>query len=731
MKTGNTLRMAKNSLLCFFTTLAAGFLVACGSDGSGDFNFIGGGTPTPMTVAMTVIAPSSPGVPTFSQPDLPTVNFSSYLFDTAAEGVEYSGPTGNGMTGEGGVFLASEGVFEFSIADTALGSVQIRSQDEDNAVTPADFIGVVDETQVITIARIMQALDEDNTLQNGISISQATRDDSEGVSLLYSRVGISDEAIAGNSVGDNNKQYTIPSVANAKSHLADTRKCLFSGGYVGDFEGTLLGTDVNGQSYYAVEPFVNRVRRFTGDGDQIFSTFDETSAIGVIGSTITLSPGNELSFITPRLVTGVLQNTDDDGNTVFSSADNLTLAVNTGNPSATRRVVGVETTNTVEVVAGMYVLDYFEEATVFRGQYYSVDAGGTISIVPLSLTIANGGSWPTVAMTVATMLTLSGDNATITVGVVRVDENYGSFDGVFATGVDSQLSGTWCDIGGAVGSTVAPTPPTPSIEVIVTWNEVEGATSYKLYRATMTVSVGSTVSVANTQVGGDISTTTYVDTPPAGPEYFYRLQACNSAGCSKHPFGPPDPAAGGGDGGTVAMTMTMTMTMTVAVAPAQPSVPSASAQSDTEIEVTWDAVSLATTYNLYRATVSGVTSTLQIGGDLATTTYTDSELSANTDYFYQLEACNSAGCSERSPEVSVTTNDDGQCDVGDMLAIGESCIWREHTFMAEAGGLSIAGPRVNSAPLNTNQFTQEEPPSSGNLLMATRSGTTWEITRAD
>ena len=37
MKTGNTLRMAKNSLLCFFMTLAGGFLVACGSssDGSG------------------------------------------------------------------------------------------------------------------------------------------------------------------------------------------------------------------------------------------------------------------------------------------------------------------------------------------------------------------------------------------------------------------------------------------------------------------------------------------------------------------------------------------------------------------------------------------------------------------------------------------------------------------------------------------------------------------------
>ena len=728
MKTGNTLRTAKNSLLCFFTTLAAGFLVACGSDGSGDFNFIGGGTPTPMTVAMTVIAPSSPGVPTFSQPDLSTVNFSSYLFDTAAEGVEYSGPTGNGVTGKGGVFLASAeegGVFEFSIADTALGSVQIRSQDENNAVTPADFIGVVDEAQVITIARIMQALDFDGDLQNGISISQDVRQDQEGVSRLYSELARSTGAIGANQVGDAPKVYEIPSVADAMNHLADTRKCLFSGGYVGDFEGTLAGIDVSGQSYYAVEPFVNQVRVFTDADDQPFLTFDETSTVGVIGSTITLSPGSELSFIAPRLVTGVFQTTNPgDGSTILLATDNLTLAE--GNPGATRRIVGVETTNTVMAVAGMYVLDYFEEATVFRGRYYDVDAdSNAVSTVSLSLTIANGGSWPTVAMTVATMLTLSGDNATITVGVVRVDENYGSFDGVFATGVDSQLSGTWCDIGGAVGSTVAPTPPTPLIEITVMWSEVSLATSYKLYRSTMTVSVGSTVSVADTQVGGDISTTTYVDTPPAGPDYFYRVEACNSAGCSDDPA----PAAGGGDGNGNGGGGGGN-----GDAPAQPSAPSASAQSDTEIEVTWDAVSLATSYKLYRATVSSGTYD-QVGGDISALRYLDSGRSAETEYFYQLEACNSAGCSERSPEVSATTEvavDDGQCRMGQVLMTGDSCEYRGLEFSVLPNGLFDAGggflmdsPRVDVSGTTINDVEI-------GTFIATRSGTggdtEWTIT---
>ena len=529
MKTGNTLRTAKNSLLCFFMALAGGFLVACGSDGGGG-GFGAGGSGVP----------SSPSDhPTFSQPSVAADNFPAYLSDTAAEGVEYSGPTGNGVTGEGGVFLASEGVFEFSIGATDLGNVSLNSAWANNEVTPSDFMGV-DDAQVVTIARIMQGLDLGNDLKDGISISQGARDHPEDLSALLDNMGtvqITAVVIGGDS-------YTIPSADDAKNHLADTRKCLFSGGYVGDFEGTSAdGTTRRGQSYYAVEPFVNRARRFTGGGSDDLGSFVDTSTVGVTGSEIVLSEGNTLSFITPRLVAGVWQVAG-----VASGTENLTLAADTGNPGATRRIVGVETTSTV-TIAGMYVLDYFEEATVFRGRYYGVDAdSGAVSTVSLALTIANGVSWPTV--TVATMLTLIGDNTTITVGVVRANDNYGSFDGVNIE-EDNELSGTWCDIGGAIGSTVAPTPPMPSIEVTVTWDEVPGATSYKLYRATMTVSVGSTVSVAYAQVGGDITSTVYTDKPLAGPEYFYQLEACNSAGCSERSSAPapaPAPAAGGGDG---------------------------------------------------------------------------------------------------------------------------------------------------------------------------------------
>ena len=599
MKTEKTLRTAKNSLLCFFMALGAGFLVACGGGG-------GGGSVTPQ-------------------------EFPVYLVDTAVEGVEYSGPEGDGLTGKGGVFLANEGEFVFSIGGTTLGSVSLNSDWANNEVTPADFIGV-NELQVITIARFMQALDEDAVpggpglgLQNGISISQATRDDPENVSLLYSRVRTSGEEITGNSVGDNNQQYTIPSVDGASDHLAATRRCLFSGGYVGNFEGTLLsnGAELRGRSYYAVEPFANRVRRFTSGGNADFQSFETTSTVGVIGSAIILDAGNTLSFITPRLVTGVWQFARSDNVISSGTHNNLTLAADTGNPGATRRIVGVETTGTGTTVAGMYVLDYFEGATVFLGRYYGVNATLTIdavSSVPLSLTIANSPSWPVSAdgvsdgMTTVT-LTLSGmrgeEDVSITVGIVRAmlganaNENYGRFEGV-----GSELSGTWCDIGGAVGSTVAPTPL---------------------------------------------------------------------------PRTPPAPA------------------------------PRASAISHTQIEVSWGETPRATAYKLYRRASGGSYGDSPVDDDISALSYLDTGLTRGTEYFYRLEACNSTGCSERSPEVSATTHATppaqlGQCRVGLALEPGQSCAYLRHTFSvsSSSGGLSELSAEGPSNALTSRSVSRAD-----------------------
>ena len=771
MKTGNTLRAARNSLLCFFMALGAGFLVACGGSGGGDAT---------------------------------SQEFPAYLFDSAVKGVEYSGPTGNGSTGNGGVFPASDGgMFEFSIGATTLGSVRVNS--DWPYVTPADFDDV-DEERVIAIARIMQGLDADGDPKNGISIPRSARANLGSANLLaHARI------VGGSSefqlVTENNAMYTIPSVEKATGHFEATRNCLFSGGYVGSYRATVAATDESpdeGKSYFVLDLFADEARRIDVSAvgaTNTFEMFGSVDSIGVIGSTITLSPGNEFSFVTPRMVTGIYTTVDaDTGVTIEAGTNSYTFVA--GNPRATRRIAGFETETAggTTAVTAMYVLDHFAIDGDFRGQYYDAQNDEALA---LSLTIASG-SWPANAANLASDLVLSGtrgdENTTVTLKVIRNDVYYGKFESVVESG--RMLSGTWCDLAGSAGAAVPyQLPATPTLSMVaqeggttvsVTWNAVSGAEFYKLYRST--VSGGEYA-----QIGDDeISALSYLDRGlTLETAYFYQLEACNFDGCSAPslpvsvslvvaPAQPLAPSASaqsdteievtwnavsgatsyklyrrltvsGGEyaqigddeisalsyldreltpetayfyqleacnrGGCSARSPAglVVTTQATPVAPARPSAPSASAQSDTEIEVTWDAVSLATSYKLYRSTVSGVTSTLQVGGDLDTTTYTDSELSANTDYFYQLEACNSAGCSERSPEVSaiIQPPDDSQCRAGDRIMPGESCETDIGTFVVNSDGSARLGGISPGASLNI---------TAGNIaLVATRNGNVWEI----
>ena len=184
----------------------------------------------------------------------------------------------------------------------------------------------------------------------------------------------------------------------------------------------------------------------------------------------------------------------------------------------------------------------------------------------------------------------------------------------------------------AVSATTALAPPmalTATAQsdsaISITWSEVAGATHYKLYRSEASEGQFD-------RVGDNIAATEYVDgNLDANTSYYYRLESCNDNGCSgRSPVG------------------------SATTAPAMPAAPTAAAQSDSEISITWSEVAGATHYKLYRATVSGGAYT-QIGEEIAATGYLDRNLSETTAYYYRLEACNSGGCSERSPEILVET----------------------------------------------------------------------------
>ena len=214
--------------------------------------------------------------PEASATTYPPKEFAVYLSDSAAEGVEYSGPIGNGLTWKGGVFSAVKGVFEFSIADTTLGRVRLDGDWANAHVTPADFIDV-DERQVIKIARIVQGLDEDGLpRQNGISVSQRARTDVRGdlFDVLLRLIRMKSISVFVSSSGNRylfrryrfpSETYTIPKEEDARDHFVDTRKCLFSGVYDGNYRATSPdGLIDDGQIYYAVEPFARPRGKATG-----------------------------------------------------------------------------------------------------------------------------------------------------------------------------------------------------------------------------------------------------------------------------------------------------------------------------------------------------------------------------------------------------------------------------------------------------------------------------------
>ena len=105
-------------------------------------------------------------------------------------------------------------------------------------------------------------------------------------------------------VGD--ATYTIPSEAGATGHFEATRNCLFSGGYVGSYRATVGATfddPDEGKSYLVLDLFANEARKIDVSAVGVTNTFEmfgSVVSIGVIGSTITLSDGNEFSFVTSR-----------------------------------------------------------------------------------------------------------------------------------------------------------------------------------------------------------------------------------------------------------------------------------------------------------------------------------------------------------------------------------------------------------------------------------------------
>ena len=158
----------------------------------------------------------------------------------------------------------------------------------------------------------------------------------------------------------------------------------------------------------------------------------------------------------------------------------------------------------------------------------------------------------------------------------------------------------------------------------LTWRAMYGATSYRIYRST---SKGSGYSLL-----GTTTATSYTNTgAKAGTTYYYRVKACNNAGLSPY-------------------SNIVSGNVVVTPKPSAPVVKIGNSASSGKPMLTWNAVSGATSYKVYRATSQKGTYSLL--GTVTATSYTNTGAKAGVTYWYKVKAVNSAGESAYSNVVS-------------------------------------------------------------------------------
>jgi fibronectin type 3 domain-containing protein len=153
-------------------------------------------------------------------------------------------------------------------------------------------------------------------------------------------------------------------------------------------------------------------------------------------------------------------------------------------------------------------------------------------------------------------------------------------------------------------------------KVQVNWNPVSGATSYEVWRHTANDSTAATIIASP-------ATRPWNDTSAVpGTSYYYWVKAVNAAGAG---------APGGPDAGYRL---------------AAPTPPTGVAATDgtytDKVQVSWNSVSGATSYEVWRNTADNSSTASKIGSPIASP-YNDTSATANKRYYYWVKAANAAG----------------------------------------------------------------------------------------
>jgi len=190
--------------LCLTCVIVIGFIAIVGTGGGGGSG--GGGDSTPSVPKGTFV-------------------------DSVVEGVEYKTATQSGLTDSAGIFSYQTGEsITFSLGGIVLGQAIAKT-----LMSPIDLInGAVDETDptVTNISRLLQSLDMDGNLDNGITISEEIRNEIEGrpIDFTLSTADFGNDpdvqalfdTLNALGVFTDRDIRTLRSVGEAQSHLRET-----------------------------------------------------------------------------------------------------------------------------------------------------------------------------------------------------------------------------------------------------------------------------------------------------------------------------------------------------------------------------------------------------------------------------------------------------------------------------------------------------------------------------
>jgi hypothetical protein len=261
--------------------LIISFLSACGGGGGGE---------------------SSPATPTLQ---------SGVLLDGAVQGVSYSSAGASGVTDASGTFqFASGQTVNFCVGNFVGGVCQGLNLGN----SAGRFLMQMRDLSPTTQAeqnklRLLQALDSDNNLNNGINISTAVRTAVQGLSLNFDQsttnFGTAFAGVTGSLASALGRTPSLPSVTAAQDHANRSLACELTGIYRGRYTGSTTSSD-SGVFEAIIQPNgVIVIRGMSTRDSSRFSGIGSVPTSGSIDSFLLGTTSTNASFIGRASSTGL------------------------------------------------------------------------------------------------------------------------------------------------------------------------------------------------------------------------------------------------------------------------------------------------------------------------------------------------------------------------------------------------------------------------------------------